>query len=553
MTLNKESQKKLEELRVREEEDLALILSQKYGIGYVNLKETPINTEVLRLLVEKEARDAEIVTYQKQNNEVSVAIRTPNSDTVKKILRNLEERGYKIIPHLATHKSLEYAWTRYKDLSFAVETAEGVLTISNEEVENLRLKLTSITKIPEELHSTPKLKRQFQITRMLEILVAGAMANNASDIHCEPREENVQIRYRLDGVLVDIATLERQSYFSILTRIKLLSGLKINITTSPQDGRFSIQLDKKEIEIRTSILPGGYGESIVMRLLDPKSIGVPLEDIGFNSKLLERILLEIEKPNGMILNTGPTGSGKTTTLYALLKKVLSPKIKILTIEDPIEYHLQGVVQTQTNKNYTFASGLRSALRQDPDIIMVGEIRDEEVASTAVHAALTGHLVFSTLHTNNAAGTFPRLIDIGVDASMVASSVNATLAQRLLRMLIPNKKKEVALKGKDKDFVDRVLEGIQDKSLIPQNTASAWVPDVPEGEIGYKGRIGVFECIFMTRDIENAIREKLTTHEIEDVAKKQGFLSMREDAVLKVLNGVTTLEEMRRVLGENPDM
>ncbi|KKS83380.1 MAG: hypothetical protein UV60_C0042G0001, partial [Parcubacteria group bacterium GW2011_GWA2_43_11] len=305
-----------------------------------------------------------------------------------------------------------------------------------------------------------------------------------------------------------------------------------------------------EIEIRTSILPGGYGESVVMRLLDPHTIGVPLGELGILPKLLEAIQVELRKPNGMILNTGPTGSGKTTTLYAFLKQVMSPGIKVLTIEDPIEYHLEGIVQTQVNKKgYTFASGLRSALRQDPDVIMVGEIRDTEVAETAVHAALTGHLVFSTLHTNNAAGAFPRLLDMGIQPSMAGSSVNVVMAQRLLRRLDPLHKREVKLEGKDLAFVESILKGIHNQSQIPKNVNTVWVPEMVTNDLVYKGRIGVYEAIFTTREIEQTIRKNLTTREIEDVAKEQGFLSMKEDAVIKVLQGITTLDEIRRVLGE----
>jgi len=352
-------------------------------------------------------------------------------------------------------------------------------------------------------------------------------------------------------VLTTVGDIEKEIYNPLLVRVKLLSGLKINIKDAAQDGRFSVHLGEREIEIRTSIMPGNNGESIVMRLLDPKSIRVSLEELGMRPELLNRLNKELEKPNGMILNTGPTGSGKTTTLYAFLKQVSTPQNKVLTIEDPIEYHLDGIVQTQVNhKDYTFASGLRSALRQDPDVIMVGEIRDAEVAETAIHAALTGHLVFSTLHTNDAAGTFPRLINLGVQPSMLGSSVNAAMAQRLLRRLIPDKRREVKLEGEDKALVDRVLDTIHDKSIIPENTDTVWVPDVPEGEVGYKGRIAVYETVFMSRTIENAVRQDMTIRELEDLARTEGFVSMREDAIIKVLNGITTLDEVRRVLGED---
>ena len=548
---NKASDDKLEEVHRKEEEDLVVILSKKYGLGNANLHNFDINTEALRLIKEKDAREAEVVPFQMKGDIVSFGLRTPNSAPAQKIIRELKERGYKVEVYMVSHASLEYAWDHYKDLSLAVETASGVLDISEDEVAKLKEKLVSVQSVREAIVSALEMQQQHRVTRILEVVIAGALSNGASDVHVEPRETDVMLRFRLDGVLTDIAKVDLETYNAALTRVKLLSGLKINIQNAPQDGRFSLRLDKREIELRTSILPGGYGESIVLRLLDPSSIGKPLEELGMNESLLERLTVEIHKPNGMILNTGPTGSGKTTTLYAFLKQVSNPDIKILTIEDPIEYHLEGIVQTQVDHtNYTFASGLRSALRQDPDIIMVGEIRDEEVATTAVHAALTGHLVFSTLHTNNAAGAFPRLVDIGVHPSMAGSAVNVVMAQRLLRRLIPDQCKKIKLEGKDKALVDGILDIIKDKSLIPENTEYVWVPDEGNGEFQYKGRIAVYEAIFTTRELEGAIRENLTTRELEDVAREQqGFLSMREDAVLKALNGITSLDELRRVLGE----
>lgn len=550
VTFNEESRERLETIRKKEEEDLAMVLSKKYGIGYVDITSSSVNTEALRLVPENKCREAEIAVFQKKGTSLNVALRTPNSSLAQQRIRELEEEGFKVNPFMVSNASLEHAWSHYKDLSFAVETESGVLSVSEEEVEKLRAKLTSLKQIQIEITSTLEMKQQYRVTRILEVVIAGALANKASDIHIEPREKETQLRFRIDGVLIDIAVIELPTYFSMLTRIKLLSGLKINIKDAPQDGRFSMHLSKTELELRTSVLPGGYGESVVLRLLDPHSIGVSMESLGIEPKLLGALLQELKKPNGMILNTGPTGSGKTTTLYAFLKYVMTPEIKILTIEDPIEYHLEGIVQTQVNhKDYTFAGGLRSALRQDPDIIMVGEIRDQEVAETAIHAALTGHLVFSTLHTNNAAGAFPRLIDIGIQSTMLGSAVNVVMGQRLLRKLNPEHKREIKLEGKDKELVDKVLSGIFDKSLIPKNTDTVWVPEESKDVLLYKGRIGVYEAVFSTRDIEKAVRSDLTIRELEDVAKKQGFLSMKEDAIIKVLQGITTLDEVRRIFGE----
>lgn len=547
---NEESKARLDALRKKEEEDLVVMLSKKYGIAHANLSALAINTDALRLIPEATARQAEVAAFQLNGQTIFVGIRTPRSTQSQGVLTDLEHRGYKVVPHMVSLASLERAWLHYKDISFAVETESGVLDISNETIRNLISQLTSLEATRQAMRDVLGMKKLFRITRTLETSIAGALANGASDIHIEPEDGEVRIRFRLDGVLVEVASLDEETYRSVLTRIKLLSGLKINVHTSAQDGRFSVRIDNREIEIRTSMIPGNYGESIVLRLLDPNSIHGTLDSLGMRPTLLEILQNEIRKPNGMILNTGPTGSGKTTTLYAFLSQRLDSETKIITIEDPIEYHLHGIVQTQVDhKDYTFASGLRSVLRQDPDVIMVGEIRDEEVASTAVNAALTGHLVFSTLHTNNAAGAFPRLIDLGVDASVIGSAVNAVMAQRLVRRLDPAHRKEVPLEGKDKEFVDRVLAGIHDKTLIPANTTTMWVPSAEEPDLGYAGRIGVYEVVLTTRDIEDAIRKNLTIREIEDVARKQGFLSLHEDAILRVLEGVTSLEEVRRILGE----
>lgn len=549
--LSDASKEKLGAMRKKEEEDLVSVLSKKYNIPYANLWDVAINIDGLGLLTEKVAREQEVAIFGKNGKSLQLAVRTPNNPNVAKIIADLGERGYHVDLFMVSHGSLDIAWSHYKSISFAIETEAGVLDISNDEIHKLITTLTSLQITRDSIAEVLTMKKIFRITRTLEIVIAGALANKASDVHVEPGDGMVEIRYRMDGVLTHVATIDPETYKAVLTRIKLLSGLKINIRTAAQDGRFSVRLDSREIEIRTSLLPGNYGESIVMRLLDPKSIGISLEELGMRPQFLDIMRVELEKPNGMILNTGPTGSGKTTTLYAFLKHVFDPGSKILTIEDPIEYHLAGIVQTQVNhKEYTFATGLRSALRQDPDIIMVGEIRDEEVASTAVHAALTGHLVFSTLHTNNAAGAFTRLVDIGIDANIVGSAVNMVMAQRLVRVLEPSRKREVPIEGLDKEFIDRVLSTLHDKSLIPQTT-SMWVEDVPEGETGYKGRIGVYEVIRTSRDIEDAIRKRLSIREMEEVARThQGFMSMHEDAILKVLEGVTTLEEVRRILGED---
>ena len=352
-------------------------------------------------------------------------------------------------------------------------------------------------------------------------------------------------------MLTDILEFDKETFDLLLSRIKLISNLKLNIENA-QDGRFSIKVRQSEIEIRTSVLPGTYGESIVLRVLNPDSISIPLEDLGIHSHLLSIIMRELDKPNGMILNTGPTGSGKTTTLYAFLKKIHRPEIKIITIEDPVEYHLPGIVQTQIDesKNYTFAEGLHSALRQDPDVIMVGEIRDKETAEIAINSALTGHLVFSTLHTNTAAGTFPRLIDLGVNPKIISSALNIAMAQRLVRKLCPDCKKKIELESDDKEIVERILATIGDKSYLNGiDSKHAWQNVGCEkcNMIGYKGRIGIHEAIVMDSEIENIVRENPTEREIRKAAVKQNILDLRQDGVIKALNGITTLDELKRII------
>lgn len=545
--------KKLESLRKEEEEELARILSQKYQLDYVDLSKESISTDALRLIPETAARSAEVAAYDRIGKKISVAIHTPNSEKVVAVVDDLKRRSYEPTLYMASSGSLQRAWDHYKDISFAVETQAGLLDISNETINKILATVHTLDDTRVQVKEVLAMKRIYKISRMLETMVAGALANQASDIHVEPEEAMVRVRFRIDGVLMELLTFDHETFDLILSRVKLLSGLKLNIKNAPQDGRFSVRIDNKDIEIRTSILPGAYGESIVMRLLDPHTIGLPMEDLGLEPAMLDLLDKELQKPNGMILNTGPTGSGKTTTLYAFMRRVYSPDLKILTIEDPVEYHLDGIVQTQVNKKgYTFATGLRSALRQDPDIIMVGEIRDEEVAETAVHAALTGHLVFSTLHTNSAAGAFPRLVDLGVDPSILGSAVNIAMAQRLVRILDRDHMKEVPLEGKYKDFVEKVIETFPDKSIIPPYKGVSYAPDPKDGFTGYKGRKGVFEAIRMTKEIEDVVKNGGGAREIKEAAKSQLIPDIYQDAVIKILHGVTSCEEVERVIGLNLD-
>ncbi len=547
-----EQLRRVDFLKKREEEELAQMLSHKYGVEYIDLSLVAINTDALRLVPEAEARDTEAVAFGQVGKKISLAVRAPENPKVKMLAAKLEERGFTVTVFMTSQESLKRAYERYADLSYATESKAGVFELSNEELETLLEKVQSLADIGSLIGEAISMKRTYRITRILEVILAGGLSTGASDVHFEPEEAQVRLRYRLDGVLVDVLSFDHETYRLVLSRLKLLSGLKLNVTDEAQDGRFSIKIKGDEIELRTSILPGNYAETLVLRILNPKSIAVPLEELGLEPKLKERIEKEVLKPNGMILTTGPTGSGKTTTLYAFMRKINSPGSKIITIEDPIEYHLPGIVQTQVDKKtYTFAAGLRSALRQDPDIIMVGEIRDAEVAETAINAALTGHLVFSTLHTNDAAGSFPRLIDLGVSEKVLSSAINVAMAQRLVRKLCAECKVARTPTPEEKTLIDRYLSTIVDRTLLPEKTDMVY--DAKDGGCaacqgrGYKGRIGIFEAIFMDHAIEEILRSKPSEREVAIAARPQGIPTMQEDGIIKILRGSTSLAELERVV------
>ena len=540
---------KLASLRIREEEDLAEVLSSKYGLTYADLSITPVNVDAIRLLSEEEARRSESAVFDKNGKHVSLAIRNPQNVYIDEVQKSLTDRGYILDTYLVSQKSLEHVYTRYVDLSFAHSSDAGVFSIPQSELDLLKGKLTTVVAFHEHLDGL--IVNHSATSKLFEEIMVAALAMKASDVHIEPEEHEVHLRLRLDGLLTNAYTFDAKTYHSLVSRIKLLSGLKLNITDRAQDGRLSVAVAESEVELRTSIIPGGYGESVVLRILNPESIQVTFDELGIHPKLLARLQEEIKRPNGMLLTTGPTGSGKTTSLYTFLRYIHTPDIKIITIEDPIEYHLPGITQTQTDgEEYTFDLGLRSILRQDPDVIMVGEIRDRDVAETAIQAALTGHFVFSTLHTNNAAGTFPRLSDLGVDPKSFSSAITVAMAQRLVRRLDPLKRKEVPLEGEHKTMVEKILSTIEDKTLLPASLATTWVADTAEGDdatIGYKGRVGLYEAIFMDEELGNYLRENPSEREIAESVLRQGYLTMAQDGVIKALQGLTSLDEVLKVV------
>ena len=528
----------------REEEDVARIISEKYGLTYTNLALKVVNTDALRIVPEDKARAAEAVAFDEAGKHLSLGLHNPHNAALPALRAELAGLGYTLAEYLISKKSLDKALARYKELSLAITSKPGVFTVPADAFAGLAKANGSKAVLAAGLDKAMDKESLERVSHMLEIIFAGALALRASDIHFEPEGEKTRLRLRIDGLLADVYFFNTAVYHQLNSRIKVLSEIKLNITNRAQDGRFSISTSEKEVEIRASFIPGAYGESIVLRILDPETTRVSYTELGIPDKLLARLETEIRRANGMLLNTGPTGSGKTTTLYSFLREIHSPEIKIITIEDPIEYHLDGIVQTQVEGDtYTFSEGLRSIVRQDPDIIMVGEIRDGDTANIAIQAALTGHFVFSTVHTNDAAGTFPRLADLGADPKSFGSAITVSMAQRLVRKLKQDKKKERPLTSDEKKMIEKVFAPLADKSLIPENIETVWEPVVEGEDTGYHGRIGIFEAIFMDDELAHFLRDNPPDHEVAAFAVKQGYLTMAQDGIIKALNGVTTLSEV----------
>jgi len=560
--------KRIDNLRKAEEEDLVAMLAEsKYGVGYVNLASMAIDNDAIRLFPETEARELGVGPYKLIGKKVGLAVRSPEAPGAIKAKELLETKGFEVTFAMASRASIEKVWSRYADLSFATQTRAGSLDVSAEMLADIAKTVKTMeeakVKITEAMHAQDGAAQR--ISRMLEIILGTGIGLGASDVHIEPMETDTELRFRLDGVLHVITRFDHDIYHKLNSRIKLLSGLKLTISQNPQDGRFSaFLLDETsgpgggiEINFRTSLIPGAYGESIVLRILNPKSIRVTLDSLGISPPLYDIFMKGIQKPNGMVLLTGPTGSGKTTTLYAFLQKIYSPEIKVITIEDPIEYHLAGITQTQTDhkKGYNFLEGLRSALRQDPDVIMVGEIRDPETAKIAVESALTGHLVFSTLHTNNASGVIPRLIDLDVNPKILVSALSLSIAQRLCRTLCTECKFERDVTSDETKLIETIWDTAvahgknMEQFGVKREVTKLWgVKGCAHCNMtGYKGRIGIFECIQMDKNIEDIIMKEPTEREIKAIADKQGTLDMREDGLVKILQGMTDFAEVGSVV------
>lgn len=533
-----------------DDELLTHAIAQVSGVPYVNLRSSMIDEKILQLLPEDIAERFMAVPLAEVQNRLAVAMIDANNVQAVDYLANRIQRPIKVF--MASEAGVRHVLDQYKtDLSSVDEAA-----VASEEAE-----AASEGNIKTLVQDSP-------ISRALSTILEYAVKAKASDIHVEPLEKALKIRARVDGVLREIMQLPKSIEPALVSRIKILSNLKIDEHRTPQDGQFTIKVAGKEVDLRIAISPVVWGEQVVIRLLDKSGNTFDLQEMGYAGRALRAIEKGIKRPNGMILTSGPTGSGKSTSLYALIKEVKDESVNIVTLEDPVEYKMDGVNQIQVNTEVglTFASGLRSILRQDPNIIMVGEIRDAETANLAVQAALTGHLVFSTLHTNSAAGVLPRLLDMGIEPFLIASTVNTIIGQRLVRRvspkrdaynstpietqnimatvghILPKTKEQVAQISQDLGYKDLPLAGQNAYTLVKGK-------DTPQTPRGYSGRAGLYEVMDVTEEIQNLIVARATSAEIQRKAIEQGMITMRQDGYLKALTGLTTLEEVNRVAAE----
>ncbi|MFP4514690.1 MAG: GspE/PulE family protein [Parcubacteria group bacterium] len=541
--------KKQEEIKIKEMEEQTMAKAEEAGLKYVNLFAFPISPDAIVLIDEKVAKEKEVICFYYDGENIRIATTDPEAKAAKEIQKELDAKYFTNSRiYLISRHSFEYALEVYKAIPKIKKYDSGV-EIPAKDLEKFKNEITDYKKLAEKIN-------QVNITDIVTLILATAIKVDVSDVHIEAEDKGVVVRLRIDGVLQEAATIKKEQWKKIISRLKLLAGVKINIEGAPQDGRFKIYLPNEQIDVRASFLPTAFGESVVMRILRSESIQLGFEELGLRDEAYNILKEEIKKPNGLILTTGPTGSGKTTTLYSILNKLNQPGTKIITLEDPIEYQLEGINQSQINrkKEYTFANGLRSVLRQDPDIVMVGEIRDLDTAEISVQASLTGHLVLSTLHTNDASGVIPRLIDMGVKPYFLVPSINAVIGQRLVRKLCNECKTEYQPAEEENEKLKKILAVISPKSNldVPTEIPKLFKPN-PEGcdkcnFIGYKGRVGIYEIFTLDDKIKDLVIKEAASFKILQQAIENGMITMLQDGVLKAIEGKTSLEEIYRVIG-----
>ena len=515
--------------------------AKKSGVPYFNLTTFPIDNAAVTLITEDQAKGAEVIPFYRDGQHIKVGMLNPGNSQLHELVEFLKKSNFQIDLYIISKASFEAGLKRYGSIRPPNREQERVVI---SELQGLKVdKLKELETMQESITTVSP-------TELISSLLTSAVIARASDIHLQPEEKYLAVRLRIDGVLQEAAKFHSSVYHNLISRIKILSKLKINVTKVPQDGSFVIDAGNRTFEIRVSLLPSAYGESIVLRILGEQT-ALNVQDIGMRALAYERILIEIQKPNGLILTAGPTGSGKTTTLYSFLKTVNKPGVKTITLEDPIEYRLEGVEQIQIDQKagLTFANALKSTLRQDPDVLMVGEIRDLDTAEAAAQAALTGHLVFSTLHTNDAAGAIPRFLNLGVQPVVLAPALTTVIAQRLVRRICQDCKEVQELDPALLKRVNRVLEAIpsNSKEQVPSERKFYHSRGCKAcHHVGYKGRMGVFEVFIMDDAMQQLVFKGASTVEIKALAIKSGMVTMIQDGLLKALEGITDVAEVFRV-------
>ncbi|MBI2550782.1 type II/IV secretion system protein [Candidatus Uhrbacteria bacterium] len=540
---------KMGTIHLKEKEEETAKAAAAAGLPYVNLKGFPISPDAITQIPKAQAMELNIVCFLNTGSDVRLGTTNASNPQAKELLFQIQERlEAKGGLYLISEASLKEAIAFYDRLPKIRQIIKGVKITSDE-----LNKFSVSSKTPEQIRESLE---KANVTDIVTILIAAALELNSSDIHVEAEQSGIVVRLRIDGILQEIATLPLEQWKKIVSRIKLFSGLKINITDTPQDGRFTIFLQSGDTDVRVSCIPTTWGESVVMRVLKASAIQVEFNELGFRPPAEKRLRGEINKPFGMILSTGPTGSGKTTTLYTILRLKAQPDIKVITLEDPIEYKLEGINQSQIDrtKEYTFVTGLRAILRQDPDVLMVGEIRDLETAEVAINASLTGHLLLSTLHTNDAAGALPRLLSMGVKPFLLAPALNAIMGQRLLRRVCTKCGVPATPTPETTAAIRDALASLPTNSGETVPPEAQWKVVAPKGceachNTGYKGRVGLFEVLLMDKQIEQAMNDNLSEVKMKELAAAQGMVTLRQDGMLKVLDGITTIEEVMRVTAQ----
>jgi type IV pilus assembly protein PilB len=535
----------LDELNRKMQEEEAQAKAGALGLPYIDLHNFPVDLSVLGIFTKEEAEQTGALPFYKELNDLRIGTINPNNPALLAKIRELSEKN-KVSLYFISQRSFKQTLIFFNK----------VLRPKSAQDETIRVaQIEDYSKLIKEL-SEPSIQQTKNGTQLLEIIFGAAMFFRASDIHLEPEEHFIKLRFRIDGVLQDMVHFTTELRHTLFTRIKILSKLKTNLENIPQDGRATFYYLGKPIDVRVSTLPSAYGEEAVLRLLGTGAVSLKLSDLGFSAQAKEVVERQLQKPNGMIITTGPTGSGKTTTLYAFLNQLNQPGVKIITLEDPVEYKLEGIVQTPIDHShdFDFAKGLRAILRQDPDIVMVGEIRDQETAEVSMQAALTGHLVFSTLHTNDAAGAIPRLLNMGIKPFVVAPALSAVLAQRLVRRLCQSCKKPAKLSPTVMEKIVSLLKTLPHGIIKQQlnNLVFFHATGCEEcNNLGYKGRVGIYEVLENTEAIQKLIAaETASMAEFKKAGVSQGMITMVQDGLLKALEGITDVEEVFRVAGEN---